>query len=274
MGIKLIKKNGKSYIELPEVFNQLDEVELFQLKENFWLLSAPLAKAAEEKKEGKKLSDAEKAVLHKLMEIRFADRTPSKIEKTFSADEKNTVRGLIKRGFIQVFYGKKYQKTGVYNISDEIYPLINHDAGEGKAEPQNAELFVARQARSATNAKPEVQQKAVLSPTYSELVKTGWMVIPHSRDAEQFSYDLKKSGLSQNVKGVRAFDGRFYVATNKFLYSAYEKIKAVLEKKKEMHTEEVAAATGLEPEAVSTVLHILAESGEVIEKKRGLFCLA
>lgn len=272
MTTKLIKKNGKSYVQLPEEFDSLDEIELFQLKGNFWLISAPLGaksgKPAEQpaQKNGEKsLSEPEKSVLRKLMKIRFADRTPSNVEKTFSADEKLLVRQLIKRGLLQVFYGKKYEKTGVFNISDEIYPLI-HQEGPG-AEPAPAQGKTAEQ--------PQAPQPAQgRPPSYSDLVKSGWTVIPNFRDAEQFSYDLKKAGVAQNVKGVRAFDGKFYVATNTFIYPAYEKIKAVLEKKSEMHVEEIAAATHLEAEAVLTVLHLVAESGEVIEKKRGLFCLA
>lgn len=270
MGIRLIKKNGKSYIQLPDEFNQLDEVDLFHLKENFWLVSPVLVKEAkletkEEKheiKEEKKLSEAEKVVLHKLMKIRFADRTPSNIEKTFSADEKGTVRQLIKKGFVQVFYGKKYEKTGVYSISDEIYPFIGHD----EAHPE-------QQQKGAPNQR-DVTVSQATPPAYSELAKTGWMIIPNPRDAEQFSFELKRSGLSQQVKGVRGFDGKFYVATNRFLYAAYEKIKSVLEKKKEMLVEEIARASGIDADGVAVVMRILSESGEVIEKRRGLFCLA
>ncbi len=275
MSAKIIRKNGKSYIQLPESFSELEEVELFQLKGNFWLLSAPLGKPGgkEEEKPEKRLTQAEKSVLQKLMEIRFADRTPSKIEKTFSPEEKALVRQLIKQGLIQVFYGKKYEKTGVYNIPNEIYPLISHEEARKAGVQKEAVQKAAAVKDTAAQAKP-AEAKAIAPASYSELAKTGWTVIPHPRDAEQFSMDLKKSGVSQNVKGVRGFDGRFYVATNRFLYAAYEKIKSVLEKKKEMYTQEIAAATNIEPDAVLAVMHILAESGEVIEKKRGLFCLA
>lgn len=275
MSIKIIKKNGKCYIELPGVFNTLNEVELFPLRGHFWLMSAPLNSKIElnsmgkgttcsvcienikqtVKPFGKKLSPEENAVLQKLLQIKFADRTPLTIERLFSSEEKNIVRQLLKKGWIAIFYGKKYQKTGVYNIRDNIYPLIT----------------------AITEKKPEkpllqpIQPKTSV-PTYSELAKNGWLVIANPYDAEQFSYELRKSGFVQNVKGVRAFDGKFYLATNKFLYTAHEKIKAILEK--EMHLEEIASATKLEVEALLTVLNLLAENGEIIEKRKGLYCLA
>ncbi|VVB98337.1 Uncharacterised protein [uncultured archaeon] len=270
MNTKLLKKNGKFYIQLPEDFSPVEEVDILRLRDDLWLLAAPARQAARKpgeekpaKPEGKKLTSAEKSVLHKLMKIRFADRTPSNIEKTFSGPEKETVRQLIKEGFLQVFYGKKYEKTGVYNISGDIYPLLSQeDAPTGAVQQAPAQAQQQAPARSA------------VPPSYSELTKNGWMIIPNPRDAEQFSYDLKTSGLSSNVKGVRGFDGRFYVATNKLLYASYPKIKDVLEKKKEMHLVEIASETGMEVDAASVIMHLLAESGEIIEKKRDLYCLA
>ncbi len=265
MEAKLIKKNGKCYVQLPDSFANLDEVELFQLKENFWLLSAPLGTkpAAKPTAESKTLTDAEKSVLQKLTKIRFADRTPSNIEKAFSPAEQETVRQLIKKGALQVFYGKKYEKTGVYNISDDVYPHISHGEIKQSAEPKTQK----------SQHLPPAARHAI--PTYSQLSAAGWLVISNPRDAEQFTLDLKKAGLSQNVKGVRGFDGKFYVATTKFFYAAQQKIRTVMEKKKSgMLVEEIAVEASIEPEAAGVALRILAESGEAIEKKRGLFCLA
>lgn len=264
----LIKKNGKTYVQLPAQFDIFDEIEIFQLRDNFWLISSPLEKNVQEKpiekyvpneigkKIGKKLSDDEKLVLRELLKIRFADRTPLKIEKLFSPEKQNLVRQLLKKGFVQIFYGRKYQKTGVYNIKDDIYPLIN------QSEPK--EDKIVQKIASRTQSVPL---------TYSELLKIGWLIISNPQNAELFSSELKKIGVAQNVKGVRAFDGRFYIATNKFLYFTYEKIKSIMEKKTEMHIEEIVAATNLEPESVLVVLNILAESGEITERKKGLFCL-
>lgn len=280
---KLIKKNGKCYVQLPDQFNSQDEIELFQLRDNFWLVSAQLGIPAGEKtsekaseKQGKKLSEQEMKVLKELMQIRFADRTPSNIEKTFSSEDKNIVKQLTKKGFIQVFYGKKYSKTGVYNISDEIYPMIGKPipSAEPKAETKKS---VAEPRQYEEQRRPEAQHSNSVQappPAYYELVKAGWLIISNPKDAETFSYHIKNSGLSGNVKGVRGFDGKFYVATSTFLYSTYEKIKAPLEKKKEMHLSELAQLANVEPEGASVILHLLAESGEIIEKKRDVFCLA
>ncbi|MFA5077586.1 MAG: hypothetical protein WC488_04125 [Candidatus Micrarchaeia archaeon] len=270
MNVKLIKKNGNSYLQLPEGFIECAEAELFHLREGFWLLSAgkmDKPRQPEQKAQpGLRLSQREIAVLRKLMGIRFADRTPSKVEKSFPKEDQEIVRQLIKKNVVQVFYGEKYKKTGVYNINNRLYDEI--ERAESSPAPPSP-----RQAQQ-----PPQEQKAFHPAQpflrYSELSKLGWMVISNPRDAEQFSFNLKNSGFSMNVKGVRGFDGRFYVATNAFVYAAYSKVQAVLAKKSEMGLAEIAQLTGLEPEAVLVVLRILAESGEVLEKKRDLFCLA
>lgn len=272
MKAKLIKKENKVYVQLPEEFASLSEVEVSQLKGLYWLISPPiqeaaerkLSKAVEEKQNAKppkpELTAPEDKVLQKLLAIRFEGRTPSRIEKLFSLEEQDVLRQLIKKGYVQVFYGDKYSKTGVYNIVDNIYPLI----GAKKHEQKPQETAKAPQPKS-----PVSEPRAL----YSELMKKGWLVISDQRAAEQFSNEIKKMGLASRVKGVRGFDSRFYVATSGFVLSAYPKIKALLEVK-DAYLQELAETASLDPEGVLTVLRILSESGEIIEKKRGLFCLA
>lgn len=305
-----MKKNNKTYLQLPDSFNALEEIELFQLKDNFWLISAaplisPTTQVTKEKinktveeRFGKKLSNAEISVLKKLMKIRFAERTTNNVEKTFTALEKTIIRGLIKKDFVQIFHSKSY-KNGVYNIPNEIYPHLNQNQEKTESEKPVQEQKIEEQEQKKEIQKLQIRplSKQPAAPithseetanaakvpgqlpyapqlSYSELVKTGWMVVANSTDAEQFSFNLKKSGFSQNVKGIRGFDGKFYIATNKFLQTACEKIKSSLEKKKERYLQEIADEINFEPDAVSVVLYLLAESGEVIEKRRGLFCLA
>lgn len=265
MIIKIIKKNKKSYIQLPEMFNQVEEVELFQLKDTFWLLSSvlkPLKKIEESEQEKKKrFSDEEGQVLQKLMKIKFVERTPLEVEKTFSKQEKIILQQLVKKGFVWIFYGKKYKKTGVYNISDAIYPLLQH-------EPYKTN-------QKDLNAKPENKETDIgVFPNYATLLQNGWLILSNSIEAEQFSLNLKRTGLAGNVRGVRGFDKRFYIATPAFIHSVSEKIKKILEAKKAGSVEEIAQLSNLDAPAVSVVLHILCESGELVEKKRGLFCLA
>lgn len=127
MRAKIVKREGKQYLQLPEQFADASEAELFLLRDRFWLISPPLPGEKGEKPEKKEkksaqppgagparaekaLSAEENAVLQKLLAVRFQGRTPSMVEKLFTSEEKAIIQQLIKRGFIQVFYGGKYEK--------------------------------------------------------------------------------------------------------------------------------------------------------------------
>ena len=43
--IKIIKKDGQNYITLPSEFENLDELEMFALRDGYYLLSVPLDNA-------------------------------------------------------------------------------------------------------------------------------------------------------------------------------------------------------------------------------------
>ncbi|MBU0586124.1 hypothetical protein KJ780_01285, partial [Candidatus Micrarchaeota archaeon] len=118
MRVRLLKKENNLYLQLPNEFASLSEVEISQLKGQYWLLSPPIPEnkttiqnqplknpqAVQSKKP--ELSEAEDKILKKLLSIKFEQRTPTRIERTFSKFEKDVLRQLIKKGHIQVFYGK------------------------------------------------------------------------------------------------------------------------------------------------------------------------
>src|SRR5512136_1479556 len=114
-----------------------EEVEMFQLRDGFYLLSVPLGQGGPRPREGGGVTDQEKAVLKKLLSIQFQKRTPAYVGKALSEGEKAVLDGLEKRGFVNVFRGDKY-KDGVYNISDNIYPVLSQNAkrAEGGVAPQ------------------------------------------------------------------------------------------------------------------------------------------
>jgi hypothetical protein len=270
MKSQIIKRNNKCYVEIPQEYMGLDEVELFTLRDNYMLISpvlgqAPKAAAPEQKMPAQEITPQEAEVLGKLMKIRFAERTPGEIDKRLSPENALALKSLVKKGMVNIFYGDKYTKTGVYSISKGAYALAG-----GAVQQKGAPLAPNAGQQQAVRTVPQAPQKAL----YAELVKTGWMIIPNIREAEQFTLDLKAAGVAHNVKGMRGFDGKYYIATTQFLASSYEKMRAELEKKGEMHISEFARGLGMELDAARVVLTIATESGEIFEKRRDVFCMA
>jgi len=258
---RIIKKQDKVYVELPSEMLDHDEVEIFQLKEGFYLLSIPLEGKKQDaiKQETKDANDAEigdreKTLLRKLMAIRFENRTPAHVLKTFSESELETLKLLEKKGLVNMFKGKKYV-DGVYNIPDNTYSLLQKSAIQISPNPPS---------NSNVSSYP-IQSSGALAMLNSR----GFIIVNDRRDAltlsEQLSQEMKK-GL---VFGVKGFDNKFYIVTRDYLTLARTKISAIL--KKDTDLQSIAMAAKLDADGCSAALRIMAENGDIIEKKKGVF---
>jgi hypothetical protein len=220
-----------------------EEVELFPLKEGYYLLCLPLGQPAKPQlREAERINERERGVLKKLLSIRFENRVPAYVSKALTDQEKAVLKELERRGFVNVFKGAKY-KDGVYNISDSIYPLLSKEA----------------------------QPAAVPAPNdlAAVLKRQGYLVIADKNEARALSERLGQEMKSGTFVGVRGFDGKFYIVTRSYLAAAQAAIAAVL--KEDMDAAGIAAAAKLEPDGCLAVLRIMSENGDVLEKKRGVF---
>lgn len=262
---KVIRRQERCFVELPKEFMAAEEVELFTLRDGYYLLSMPLepqtqSPAPRQAKQG--ATDAgptpeEIVVLHKLQAIKFGDRTPDNVSRSLSGAEKEVLAGLESKGWVNVFIGNKY-KNGVYNIADDVFPLL-------KAQGQAAG---ARDARTKAN-QGQQPAEADPSPSYALLTSQGYLVIKDRKDAAALSEMLKTDMRSGAVVGTKGFDGSFYVVTRDYFSRASKVILAALAEEADVGT--IASACRLDSAGVRAVLQQLAESGDVIEKRKGVF---
>jgi hypothetical protein len=261
---RVIKKQDRCFVELPKEFLSNDEVEIFPLKEGYYLLSLPLpegAKAAQgpsSKPETTGAATAEEiAVLHKLQSIKFGDRTPGNVAKLLGGGEKAVLGALERRGWVNIFRGDKY-RDGVYNIADEVYPML-------KAREQPA--------RAQENPKSGQTAGQDQPPSYALLAKQGYLVIRDQKDAKAVSEMLKTDMKAGSVVGTKGFDGAFYVVTRNYFERASSAILETLRADSAAGADagKIATACRLEPDGVRAVLQQLAESGDVIEKRKGTY---
>ncbi len=249
--IRVLRRQEKGYIELPADLAGNEEIELFQLRDGYYLVSVPLGQPAQERKgPGQPLSEAEKAVLRKLLSIRFENRVPAYVGRALTEQEKAVLSGLERRGLVNVFKGKKYV-DGVYSIPDSIYPLLSQKDRQAEA-PQPPREAPA----------PQVNSIGLLN-------SRGYIIITDKREAYMLSEQLNGQMKSGAVVGVKGFDNKFYVVTRDYFSASEAKIAQAL--KEEMDAPSVAAATKLDPEGCIAVLRLMAENGEIIEKKKGVF---
>lgn len=232
---RILKKANKAYLELPAEMMDQDEVEVIRLQEGQYLLSVP---------QDSKVSDVEIAVLRKLLSIRFEKRTPAYVEKALTEAERLVLKGLERKGMVNVFTGKKYA-DGVYNIRDSVYPLLKGTKQE---------------------APKEIEGPKDDSPS---LMNRGFLTLKDKNEAFRLSQQLSAEMKRGDIIGIKGFDNRFYVVTKDYLARSQSAISAIL--KEGMDVQSIAQAARMDLEGCAAVLRLMAENGDIIEKKKGVF---
>lgn len=244
MKIKIIKRGEKSYIELPEELKDKNEVEIFHLKEGFYLLNFSASPIAMPSDNEKKFSlEEELLVVSKVMSLDFSKRTPENVLKLLNMEEREIFISLQKKKHIWLFKGEKYKKEGVYNISNKLFSLWK----EKKSKLQ--------------------QTPSIINVLY----KQGYLVIENANEAKMFSDNIRDQMASGTILGIRAFDGKYYISTRSF----YNKIKEKISKeiKEATSVSKISELCEIEKDACLAVLYLMLESGEAIETRKGFFSL-
>jgi len=236
-------------------------LELFALKDGIYLLAVKGAidKAGKPSQiqsspavaTGALLSEKEKEVVRKLLSVRFDRRMPAEIAKLLSKEEKETLEGLMKRKLVHIFHGGKYEKEGVYNVSDSAFNSVREPPAPLQHAPQ--------------------QQLPINSAEHLE--KNGWMVLENETDAKNFASAYPEKVKSGDVKGIRAFDRKYYFVKRGY-YEAWEKEAQLSLAKSEKTAEEIAAELGMAPEGARCLLLHMCETGDILERHKGKFARA
>lgn len=239
--VKVLKKGNSYYIEIPAEAVKSGEMEVFHLRDSYYLLSPGLPKQEKpQKKEGMK--PEEKKVILKLLSIRFGKRTPDYVGEVFSAEEKRILKDLESKKMINVFRSKKYE-NGVYNINDEAYVLA-----KGRKKPE---------------------KKAKTPETVGSIDEKGFMIIKNKNKARDIAEKFRKEMKKGSIKGVKGFDGRFYLVKKSYYQKTSPKIKKIMETP--MGVEEISKKSGIDYVGCRALLLMMSEKGEIIEKKKGIY---
>ena len=226
-----------------------EAVEVFPLRDGTYLVAV---KGAIDRARGAPaLAGEEKALLKKLLAIRFERRTPDEVERALSAKERAMLGALLEKKAVTVFRSEKYPK-GVYNVSDAIYG----QAREGEAGTSARAPAVA------------AQQAASHDP-----LARGFLVLENEGEARQLSSALAERIKEGEVSGLRAFDRKYYFIKKAFASQWQPKIQAALEKC-DRTAEELSKELKLDVDGCRALLLHMSEEGELLEKSRGKFALA
>ncbi|MBS3069443.1 hypothetical protein J4441_03705 [Candidatus Micrarchaeota archaeon] len=270
------KTQGGFLIEVPSDARLAEgEAELFETESGTCVIVAQKARIGES---GAMQAGAaeENALLKKLSAIKFEERTPQKVDGSLSQKEIAILAGLIRKKLVNVFYGKKYAKTGVYNIAANAFASAMRPGWETReaqihmqGERAGTQTAGRRAFGAAAAGGAQKAQEHGGIPLVAELEKNGFLVVENEQEARLIASVLQPKIASGDVLGVRGFDRKYYVGTKDF-YVQHEAIGSrILSKPKS--AEEFASEAKISRDAASALLHLMCEKGDAIEKKKGLF---
>lgn len=233
--------NGKRFLLLPDELS-FSQLELFKLKDGFYLLTVPLEQPKKRPKPEEKLSEEEKELLIDLSLIKFEKRTLANVKKALSKRQLELLKSLIRRGYVSIFKKGKYKDRAVLNFSDRIFEMLKHEKKMMEKREKEREKQKPFQSTKSFFALNKSMQREI-----SELVAKGYIA-------------------------VLGMDEKVYVARTRDFYTISNKIKAAL-KNEEKSVEGIARELGEDEESVNVAIKILWAKGELAEVRKDVFML-
>ncbi len=285
-------KGGKLVLYLPEnIIRDLrieegEEMDFFRFNDKAFIFAkksdilnmlvgtdkAQSQKAQESDAEtGTGLSEAGIAVLRKLDTMRYKDRTKDAVERMLDESEKYTLARLVKQKAVTL-YKKDKDSTPLYGISREIYDrfLMRNKAPQAKNMQAPGAFIKAAQAAPAENRQAYGNLDA---SRVKDLELSGFIVLQTEAEASSLSLAIEESIRQGLVLGTRAFNRKFYIVMRSFLTKHSDKILKII-RNGPSRVQDIAKETGIAEDGARAILYLLAESGDISEKKRDVFVVA
>lgn len=174
---------------------------------------------------------------HELIEGRF--------EQLLSGEELNAFEELKKQGKVHVYKSSPKFDKGIYRITKQ-----------GTSPPV------------APTVTPPVSERSM--DEYS-LVGDGFQVLRTEGAAKAASFDLAERIRSGEVKGIKSFDGFYYLIENELLQKHMSRIVGLIESEKKIDLSVLSAQLTIPVVLSRIVLEFAKEEGSIIEKKKNVF---
>lgn len=165
-------------------------------------------------------------------------------------------------------FSKNFEKP--FPVSNPVSSVSRFSSGAGASAGSSTE----RTASTSASVSPPAQEAGRLNSFFRrELDSKGFIVVFEEKGAQDFSRDFEQEIKSGSLVGTRGFDKKFYVATRGFLEQQTPKLLKVLADGP-LSLEQLSEKTKIPEDGVKSLVWILMDEGEVIEKKKGFFASA
>lgn len=230
-------------------FNELGlkpdaEYELVKVKKGIWVL---IAKEKPQIKE----NSPDKKIFELIRQKSLHDRVEGKFEKFLGREELQRFKQLLREGSIVAFKLSPKYKKAVYKTKEEV---------EGGKESRRT----GKRESESSNAGEKPFE------LYS-LERDGFLVCKNTQKAKLLSEQLKKEIEVGKIRGIKSFDGFFYIAENA-LYQKYRQMAlSLIKAEKGIGSAKIAEKIGISKILAKITCEFLKDDGEIIEKRKDQF---
>jgi hypothetical protein len=234
------------------------EVELSKIDETTWMITLVSGQKDLLELESPPLSTLHQKVLRLLKTHRLPDLIEGRFERFLSSEELKAFQELLQNQKIVVVKSNPKFEKGIYREAMA-------DAPRG-ASPASIRTTSSAEKKIVTHT--VVHEKPVEEYT---LVQDGFMILRSDGAAKVASFDLQERIRAGEIKGIKSFDGFYYIIENSLLEKFTTPLLSELKAKKKDELSTLALAQAVPPILARIVLEFAKEDGVVIEKQKNLF---
>ncbi len=249
--IKKIKVKDKFYLRIPDGLagEMPDVMEIFKLKDGYFMITPELAAAGEKKieqekpaeKKDNKNGNEEFTLLYDISLIPFSKRDIESVSANLKESEKRMLQHMVDSRTISLVEkgGKRY-----IQFPSELYSRLKSYSSEGKINAQQ-------------KASSKIKDFAVFS-----------------KDEFNAFYRATSQYELRSLAIIPWFDGKVYVASRNWVFAQGQKAVELFREKGELTDEELAKELGIGADGARTIAISLCNEGIMVESKKGHYALA
>lgn len=209
----------------------------------------------------------------------LSSRIVGKFEKTLNPAELKRFEELVKEGLIEKFKLSEQYKQPVYRIHEKKWLEKKKTESSGQKNsatqapmPAPGSFSVSPKIVPQNPGTPVSLQKGAFAGQFS-LDKDGFAILRTDDDARRISSERVEDFKKGLLKGIKTFDGSFFVIKKPLLEHAQNKILSCLQRLQKADLSTISQQTQLQADVVRAACEFLKEDGQVFEKTKNNFYL-
>jgi len=250
---KVIERNIVLNSEEISLLGEGKEFELIPNNKGVFLL---IDKSVLKEKEGQQvcvavpqkdlLEEEKQQVIGLIKQGKLGDLVEGKFELTLNEKQKKALVEVIAKGTVFVFRLNDTYKKGVYRVKEE------------EITPENRE-------------KKESEEVNALEKQFDKytLEEDGFLIIKGKESAVRASFEFEKQIKEGLLRGIKSFDGNYYLIQSDLLETYIKKAIIAFGKKSTQSLEELSTNLKVSKMLTKVICEFLKEEGELMERKKG-----